>query len=117
MADHAQDRVDVATAHDGHDGHQSIVRTYVVIFVVLLAVTIIEVAASYLSDVGVPDWAEIAVLIALAVVKGVLVVMFYMHLRFDSNWFRFLFIAAMILATFGVAIFIVLFSYHAQLVD
>ena len=114
MANHSQDRVDVATA--AHDNHQSIVKTYIVIFVVLLAATIIEVAASYLSNVGVPVWAEIAVLIALAVVKGALVVMFYMHLRFDSNWFRFLFTAAMILAVFGLGVFIVLFSYHRGVV-
>ena len=113
MADHAHGHTDGAAAHDGH---QSIVKTYIAIFVVLLVATIIEVAASYLSDVGVPDWAEIAVLIALAVVKGVLVVMFYMHLRFDSNWFRFLFTAAVILATFGLGLFIVLFSYHRGVV-
>ncbi len=106
------------TAVEPHGGHSgATVRQYVQIFVVLFVVTLLEVGASFLSDIGVPVWGEIAVLIALAVLKGALVVLFYMHLRFDSNWFRFLFTAAMILATFGVGVFIVLFTYRAGLVD
>lgn len=114
VADHAHSHTDVAT----HDSHQpSSVKKYVTIFWILLAVTMIEVAASWLTDVGAPAWLEIAVLIALSVVKGALVVMFYMHLRHDSRWFTFLFSAGIVLAVFGVTVFLVLFSYHRGLVS
>ena len=114
MADHAHSQTDVAP----HDAHQpSSVKKYVTIFWILLAVTIIEVVASYLTDVGAPDWLEIAVLIALSVVKGALVVMFYMHLRHDSRWFTFLFASGIVLAVFGVTVFLMLFTYHRGLVS
>ena len=113
MADHAQSHGE-SPAHDAHEG--ATVRTYVQIFVVLFVITAVEVAASWLSDYGVPQWIEVATLIILSILKGLLVVMFYMHLRFDSAWFRFLFISAMILATFGVGIFLVLFAYHRGIV-
>jgi caa(3)-type oxidase subunit IV len=79
-------------------------------------VTAIEVAASYLSDFGVPQWGEIAVLVVLAAIKGALVVMFYMHLRFDSRWFTFLFSSAMVLALIVIIGFVVLFAYHRGIV-
>ena len=115
MAHQAQGHSDVATGHDAHNSPT--VRTYVNIFFVLLVVTAVEVAASYLSDLGVPVWGEIAVLVLLAAIKGALVVMFYMHLRFDSRWFTFLFTAAGILAAFGLIVFIVLFAYHRNVVQ
>ena len=113
MAIDAHGHGDTAT-HDAHSG--ATVRTYIQIFVVLFVITAIEVAASWLSDYNVPQWVEILVLIVLSLIKGALVVMFYMHLRFDSAWFRFLFIAAMILAAFGIGTFIILFTYHRGLV-
>ncbi len=113
MANHAQGHTDVA-AHDAN--HGPAVRTYVMIFVVLFVLTAIEVGASFITDIGAPLWSEILVLMALAGAKGALVVMFYMHLRFDSRWFTFLFTAAVILAIFGISVFIVLFSYHRGLV-
>ena len=114
MADHAHGHTELAAPHAGN--HSPSVRQYVNIFVVLFVLTAVEVAASYLVNFGIPAWVQIAVLIALAVLKGVLVVMFYMHLRFDSRWFTFFFAAAMILATFGIVVFIILFTYHRGLV-
>ena len=112
MADHAHGHQHTAAAHDGHN--QPSVRKYVQIFFVLLAVTLLEVGVTFLP---LPDWAMIATLIALSVVKGALVVLFYMHLRFDSRWFTFFFTAGMILAAFGIVVFLALFSYHAGLVE
>ncbi len=114
MGDHAHGHTEMAAPHAGN--HSPSVRQYVNIFVVLFVLTAVEVAASYLVNFGIPAWVQIAVLIALAVLKGVLVVMFYMHLRFDSRWFTFFFTAAMILATFGIVVFIILFTYHRGLV-
>ena len=102
-------------SHDAH--HQPSVRSYVNIFVILFVVTVVEVAASYLTNFGVPHWAQILVLIALAVAKGLMVVMYYMHLRFDSRWFTFLFTSGIILAAFAIVVLMVLFSYHTGLQD
>ena len=118
MAHHAPTsggHADLATPHAEH--HGPTVRTYVNIFIVLFVMTAVEVAASYLSNVGVPVWAEILVLILLALLKGLLVVMFYMHLRFDSRWFTFLFSAGMVLAVGCVVAFIALFTYHRGIVN
>lgn len=109
MAQHTSPQADLA--HMPHDHAGASVRTYVNIFIVLFVVTAVEVAASWLSDIGVPEWGEIAVLVLLAVVKGILVVAFYMHLRFDSLWFRGLFLAAFGIAIFMVTAFLLLWSY------
>ncbi len=114
VAHHAQGDTELAAPHAAHNSPSS--RTYINIFIVLFVVTAVEVAASYLSDIGVPQWGEIAVLILLAVLKGILVVMFYMHLRFDNRWFTFFFSAAMVLAVFGIVAFMILFSYHRGVV-
>ncbi len=114
MAHHAQGNADSAAPHAAHNSPSS--RTYINIFIVLFVVTAIEVGASYLSDFGVPVWGEIAILVLLAAIKGLLVVMFYMHLRFDSRWFIFLFSAAMVLATVGLVAFMILFAYHRGVV-
>jgi cytochrome c oxidase subunit 4 len=114
VAHHAQGNADSAAPHAAHNSPSS--RTYINIFIVLFVVTAIEVGASYLSDFGVPVWGEIAVLVLLAALKGLLVVMFYMHLRFDSRWFIFLFSAAMVLATVGLVAFMILFAYHRGVV-
>lgn len=112
MADHAHDHGHAAPAHAAHN--QPTVRKYVQIFVILFVVTMVEVGA---SNLPLPQWAIVAILIGLSLVKGVLVVLFYMHLRFDSRWFTFLFTTGMILATFGIIVFLALFTYHASLVQ
>ncbi len=113
MAQHPSPQADLA--HMPHEHAGTSVRTYINIFIILFVVTAIEVAASWLSDIGVPEWGEIAVLILLAMVKGALVVAFYMHLRFDSLWFRGLFIAAFSIAVFMVTAFILLWTYKRVL--
>lgn len=105
-----------AHAADGHvEHHGPTPRTYIIIFVVLFFVTAIEVAASFLTNIGFPAWAQIATLLILATFKGVLVVMFYMHLRFDSRWFTSLFVAGFGIAVFMVVVFMLLWAYKATL--
>jgi caa(3)-type oxidase subunit IV len=59
-------------------------RTYIIVFVWLTVFTAIEVAV---AAMGLPDSAKVIVLVALAVLKALLVVLFYMHLRYDSKWY------------------------------
>jgi caa(3)-type oxidase subunit IV len=71
-----------AVAH--HDAHApTSARVYINIFFVLFVITMVEVFASYLDEppLNLPTWVEIATLIILSVLKGVLVVAFYMHRR------------------------------------
>jgi len=53
--------------------------TYFTIFLLLAALTVIELLVTYLQIVKVP------LLLGLAVTKAWLVVQFYMHLRYDSK--------------------------------
>lgn len=115
---HARTPSDLAGGHPPHPGaehHGPSVRTYLTIGFVLFVITVVEIGASFLTSLGLPGWLQVVTLIGLATVKGALVLMFFMHLRFDSAWFRFLFLTGFILAVFGVVTMIVLFSYKAGL--
>jgi cytochrome c oxidase subunit 4 len=84
-------------------------KQYVVVAVVLAVVTGLEVAIYYISalaDLIVPF------LIAFALVKFMLVALWFMHLRFDSRLFRRLFVTGIILALAIFAIVLVFFSTH-----
>lgn len=81
--------------HDGmaHEEHPSN-SVYIRIAVILSVITIVEVVIYYipaLRGVLVPA------LIALSLAKFMMVVGFFMHLKFDSRLFRYMFTAGMIL--------------------
>lgn len=81
-------------------------RQYVRIGVILALITALEVAIFYidaLSGVIVP------LLIALSLIKFVMVVSWFMHLRFDSRLFRRLFVTGVILALSVFAIVLTVF--------
>jgi cytochrome c oxidase subunit 4 len=79
-------------------------RTYVVIGAILTAITAVEVAVFYIPAMH-PYMAP--VLITLSAAKFLLVVMFYMHLKFDSRWFTSVFAAPLFLAvTVGISLVI-----------
>jgi caa(3)-type oxidase subunit IV len=65
---------------------------YFLILIVLVVFTAIEVAASYLTGP-----IKIPVLIVLALTKASLVVLYFMHLKFDSRWFALWFILGLAL--------------------
>ncbi len=80
-------------------------RKYVAIAVILAIVTAIEVGIYYipaLFDVIVP------LLLAFALVKFILVALFFMHLKFDSRVFRRFFVIGIVLALaiFGIVLWI-----------
>jgi cytochrome c oxidase subunit IV len=95
---------DVAQSEHAHPGY----GTYIVVAAVLTVLTAIEVAVFYLpalKPIMVP------LLLALSAAKFTLVVMFYMHLKFDSNVFTSVFVAPLTLAVLVVIALIVLFWY------
>jgi len=109
---------DVHTASDLPGGHPeqhvgATPRTYVTIGLILAVVTLLELSASFLTQLGFPSWVQVVVLLSLASLKGTLVVLFFMHLKFDSRWFSFLFVSGLIIAVFMVISMVLLFSYRA----
>ncbi len=79
---------DAHAGHEAHDAHaHPSTRTYVNIFGVLFIVTAAEViAAQALPSMGMASLVAPSLLI-MAVVKGALIMMYYMHLKSDSVWF------------------------------
>jgi cytochrome c oxidase subunit 4 len=82
--------------------------TYLKIFVILTLITIIEVWAYYIPALVASPLFNPA-LIAMSAAKFVIVVLFYMHLKFDHKLFRVLFTGPMIIA--GATITALLFLF------
>jgi len=93
--------------HESHESHGLTDLGYVQVAVALAVITGLEVYASY------ADWlgrAFLPILLVLMVVKFFSVVLFFMHLRFDSKIFGWLFYAGLFLA---VSVYVVaLFTFH-----
>jgi cytochrome c oxidase subunit 4 len=98
---------DPHAAHGAHETHAS-VGFYWMIAGVLGIITGMEVAIFYIPAIGgflVPS------LLILSAAKFLLVVMFFMHLKFDSWWFSGLFLAGLSLAIFMVVALVMLYYY------
>jgi cytochrome c oxidase subunit 4 len=83
------------SVHEGHEAHESHavpLRVLVTIFVALLVLTWATVAITWL-ELG--EWSLIAAL-AIAVVKGSLVGLYFMHLRYDAPFNGVILITALI---------------------
>jgi cytochrome c oxidase subunit 4 len=99
--------VEPGAAH-AHDGGHASVGFYWMIGGVLAVITALEVAVFYI-----PAMAPVLtpVLLTLSAAKFVLVVMFFMHLRFDSSILTGLFGAGLLLATLLVLGLVILYHY------
>jgi cytochrome c oxidase subunit 4 len=71
------------------------VRTYVGVAIWLSVVTAIEVALYYLD---LPDGLLIGLLMFFSIIKFSMVVLYFMHLKFDARIFRRLMITGIVLA-------------------
>ena len=78
---------------DEHHEHMSDGQ-YVAVAAVLAVITALEVAASYV-DLG---WAFLPILLALMAIKFLVVVRVFMHLKFDSKIFSWMFFSGLLLA-------------------
>ena len=94
-------------SHGTHQTHAS-VGFYWMIGGVLAVITAVEVAIFYIPAIG---RALVPILLILSAAKFLLVVMFFMHLKFDSWWFTALFVAGLILAVFMVTALVILYYY------
>lgn len=94
--------------HDQHAHPVGATRTYWIIGIVLVLVTAIEVSAFFAEDVF-GAAANSVVLIASAA-KFVLVVAFYMHLKYDSRIFSGIFLFPLALAALVITALTLL--YH-----
>jgi len=86
------------TAHGGHGAPEHAhpgASEYLRIAAILTVITAIEVAVFYI-----PAMAQflVPVLLVLSAIKFVLVVMFYMHLKFDHPTFTWLFVLGLTIA-------------------
>jgi len=98
------------------------VKAYILVAVVLFALTALEVLAFEIVDEGSPAALAaalapviVAVLLVLSAAKFALVAMFYMHLKQDSALFSGLFVFPILVAAALIAALIVLFSYMLSL--
>ncbi len=94
MADHASAHGEMAPHEAAHASNQ----TYVRIAVILAIITIVEVAIYYLPSVR-PIL--VPALLILSIAKFIMVVGFFMHLKYDHRLYRFMFAAGLVL-TLGV---------------
>ncbi len=84
---------------------------YVKIGLILAAITAVEVGLFYLD---IAQWALVTILVVLSAVKFSLVVMWFMHLRFDSPVFSWLLVGG--LALIGLLLVVVLSTLGGGLV-
>jgi cytochrome c oxidase subunit IV len=75
-------------------------RPYVIVFVVLGAVTLVELSV---NSFGLPRLEAIVTLVVLATVKASLVVAYYMHLRYEPRWLALIPLAGLALVAVLVA--------------
>jgi cytochrome c oxidase subunit 4 len=67
---------------------------YLLVFIILAVFTLIETLVSYVQQQAI----KVPTLVVLSVVKVLLVLLYFMHLKFDSRVFSYLFIAGCVLA-------------------
>ncbi len=77
-------------------------RTYLLVFAALAILTLIEVGVSYLTG-----GLRVPLLLGLSVVKALLVILYFLHLKYDSRWFAFIFFAplALVVPLIAIALF------------
>ena len=98
----------------GEEGHDYVEHHsdafYVKIAIALAIITALEVALSY-SDIG---SLFLPALLILMTIKFFMVVLFFMHLKFDSKWFSFFFYAGLGLAVGVYLAFLATFRFFSK---
>ena len=108
----------MTTSHeDQHDGRHPTFKQYVVVAVILFVVTIVEFLLIW-DRIGISDdlgASKIPLLIVMSAFKFAVVIMFYMHLKFEARLFSGLFLAGMGLAVVvGIALLGIFFAFEGD---
>ena len=103
MADHGT----AAATHGGGGGHAT-VRTYINVAIVLALITAVEVASLYIP--GIPNPLLVGGLLVMSALKFYLVVGFFMHLKYDHQIMRVLFVGPLLIAVAIILAVMALFS-------
>jgi cytochrome c oxidase subunit 4 len=99
-----------SSAQPAHGGGHATVRTYII---VLAIITAVEVATLYIH--GIPNWLLVSGLLLMSAAKFYLVVGFFMHLKYDSNIMRSLFVGPLVIAILIILAVMALFSAYILL--
>ena len=102
-ADHAADD------HAGTEHAHPTWKTYFLVGFILTVTTAVEVSAYYIKPWEESRWYVPSMLI-MSGAKFIIVVMFYMHLKYDHKLFRSLFVGPLIIATVTIIALMFLFD-------
>jgi cytochrome c oxidase subunit 4 len=109
MANLTTDQHTTDVEHHDDDAHHPSDWEYVKIAIILAILTAVEVAMFFLED-SIPDAGLYIGLTLLMVIKFFIVAAWFMHLKYDTPWFRYVFIAGLVLAVLVYAIFFFAFD-------
>ena len=84
-------------------------KTYLMVFAILTVITIVEVWAYYIPSL-VESSIFVPALLIMSAAKFLIVVLFYMHLKYDHKLFRALFTGPLIIAFATILALLVLFG-------
>ena len=108
----------MTTSHEGqHDTRHPTFKQYALVAVILFAVTIVEFLLIW-DRIGIRDdlgASKVPLLVALSAFKFAIVIMFYMHLKFESRLLSGIFLAGLALAFIvGIAVLGIFFAYEGN---
>lgn len=86
--------------------------TYIKVGLILVLITAVEVSAFYIPAWE-QSWIYIPSMLGMSAVKFAIVVMFYMHLKYDHRLFRTLFTGPLIIAMITIVALLFLFGQLA----
>ena len=98
-----------ADDHAGTEHAHPTWKTYFLVGFILTVITAVEVSAYYIKPWEESRWYVPSMLI-MSGAKFIIVVMFYMHLKYDHKLFRSLFVGPLIIATVTIIALMFLFD-------
>lgn len=99
-----------ATSAEHSENHGMSTAGYIRIAAILAAITGLEVSTVYV-DFGLLFLPALLIMMA---VKFIMVVSYFMHLKFDNKLFSFMFYAGLVLAVGVYAVFLATFKFFIQ---